>query len=412
LYCFYNLTYNKLKYFSRGWRTTLPVEDLTITADKPFVFSPPSNRLLRWLTDPGRHVPTHIRDILLVELFTSTGAVVAAMVNTSVVNVAALLMHAGRIFWYLMVADIALAGVRLLVIRRVMIARRTGGPSPTNLHLVASLAWSSVLGAIGLVAMGSNIPSLQVISMAATIAIAGGNCPRYYPAPRFALAMFSLGLLPCIAGSVLASDHALRVLAVMTPMYYVAAISMIKRLQKISIASLKVTHDSKFQARHDPLTGLLNRFGLTEALRDPLAGAVSPLTLFYLDLDGFKQVNDRFGHPAGDALLQQVGQRLAAGTRCGDVSARIGGDEFVVIAPGLPPEDAEAFAARLIRRIEAPYDLELAGTVRIGVSVGYACAPEDSETLAGLYQQADAALYGVKRSAKGNSQRFAVSEAA
>jgi diguanylate cyclase (GGDEF)-like protein len=377
-----------------------------MTTESNFVFSPASNGFFRWLTNPGRRVPAYIRDVLLVELFASTGAVVAAFVNTSIVNVAALLLHCGRIFWFLLLADLSIGALRLVVIRKVFIARKSGGPSPTDFHLVTSLAWASVLGTVGFCAMTSNIPSLQIISTAATIAIAGGNCPRYYPAPRFALTMFSLGLLPFIVGSCVASDHSLRVLAVMTPMYYMAAISMIARLQKISIASLQANHESKIQARHDPLTGLLNRFGLTEALRDQSAGAVPQLTLFYLDLDGFKQVNDVHGHLAGDALLQKVGERLSSGTRSGDVSARIGGDEFVIIALGLPPEEAGAFANRLIRRIEAPYDLPGIGEIRIGVSVGYACAPEDNTTLAGLYKQADAALYGVKGSSKGTTRRF------
>jgi predicted signal transduction protein with EAL and GGDEF domain len=72
------------------------------------------------------------------------------------------------------------------------------------------------------------------------------------------------------------------------------------------------------------------------------------------------------------------------------------------------PDDAEDFARRLIRRIEAPYRLEEAGEVRVGVSIGYACAPEDCVTLAGLYRQADAALYDVKLSMKGTTRRFRV----
>jgi len=376
--------------------------------DKAFTFSLPSFRVLRWLADPGRQVPEHIRGILLLELFSSTGAVIAAFVNTSIVNVAALILHCGHIFWFLLAADLSIGAMRLMVLRRVFVARKTGGASPTNIHLITSIAWASVLGAVGFFAMRSNIPSLQIISTAANIAIAGGNCPRYYPAPRFALLMFSLGLLPFIAGAMLAADHSLRVLGVMTPMYYVASIAMITRLQKISIGFLQASHDSKMQARHDPLTGLLNRFGLNEALREESLGDVPPMILFYLDLDGFKQVNDRHGHLAGDALLRQVATRLAAATRAGDVSARVGGDEFVVIAPGMPPSEAEGFAGRLIREIEAPYWLEETGEARIGVSIGYACAPEDSTTLAGLYRQADAALYGVKGSIKGTTRRYGV----
>jgi len=377
-----------------------------MTTEAIFTFSPASLPILRWLTHPGRHVPAYIRDVLLVELFTSTGAVVAAFINTCIVNVFALASHGGRIFWFLLFADLGMGTLRLVVIRQVVRARKNGGKSPTNFHLLTSIAWASVLGTIGFFAMRSNISSLQIISTAATIAIAGGNCPRYYSAPRFALLMFSLCLLPYVAGAGLARDPSLRVIVAMTPMYYVAAASMILRLQKISIASLQATHESRSRARLDPLTGLLNRLGLTEALQDQSAGELGSLTLFYLDLDGFKQINDTHGHLAGDTLLQKVAERLAAGMRAGDVSARVGGDEFVVIAPGLTPEDAQPFAARLIRRIEAPYTLEGVGEVRVGVSIGYACAPEDGDALPALYQKADAALYGVKGTSKGTTRRF------
>jgi diguanylate cyclase (GGDEF)-like protein len=372
-----------------------------------FTFSPSSIGFLRWLTDPGRHVPAYIRDVMLVELFTSTSAIAAGFLNTSMVNIAGILMHGGRVFWFLLAADLMMGGLRLLVIRRVLIARKTGARSPTNFHLITSLAWACVLGAVGYLAMSSNIASLQTMSTATTIAICGANLPRFYPAPRFALAMFSLELLPLIAGTLVASDHSLRVIAMMTPGYYFAAYAIITRLQKISIAFQKASHESKFQARHDPLTGLLNRFGLNEALADP-AGETPALILFYLDLDGFKQINDTHGHPAGDALLRQVAERLAGSMRAGDLAARVGGDEFVVVAPGMTPYDAEGFAQRLIRCIKAPYRLEEAGEVRVGVSIGYACAPDDCATLSGLYRQADAALYDVKLSMKGTTRRFTV----
>jgi len=378
-----------------------------MTTDEAFKVAQPSFAVLRWLTNPGRHVPAHIRDVLLGELFASTGAIIAAVVCTSVVNVAALALHGGRIFGYLLLADFTVGALRLLVIHRVFIARKTGRPTPTNFHLITSITWSAVLGAVGFFAMSSNIPALQIIATANTIAIAGGS-PRFYPAPRLALLMFSLVVLPFMAATLVASDHFLRVLGMMTPMYYFAAIAMIARLQKMAVAFLQASHDSKLQARLDPLTGLLNRHGLNEVLRDHSLAEVPRMILFYLDLDGFKQVNDRYGHLVGDKLLQLVAERLAAATRGADVSARVGGDEFVVIAPGMPPEDAEGFAGRLIRAIEAPYWLEEAGEARIGVSIGYACAPEDSTTLAGLYRQADAALYGVKASVKGTTRRFGV----
>jgi diguanylate cyclase (GGDEF)-like protein len=218
--------------------------------------------------------------------------------------------------------------------------------------------------------------------------------------------LFSLIYLPLLGGVVMARDHWLLALFVTTPLYYFASILVMQRLQQLSIDSLQARHDSQFQASHDSLTGLRNRFGLTQAMQDPAIAQAHRLTLFYFDLDGFKQINDTRGHPVGDQLLHLVGQRLAAAIRAADVAARIGGDEFVVMAPDLPPEAAAEFAGRLTRQIEAPYELADVGRLHIGVSVGYACAPDDSESLNELYRMADAALYAVKGSAKGTHQRF------
>jgi diguanylate cyclase (GGDEF)-like protein len=132
------------------------------------------------------------------------------------------------------------------------------------------------------------------------------------------------------------------------------------------------------------------------------------LTVFYMDLDGFKQVNDNHGHAAGDRLLRGVVKHLRTVIRDGDILGRVGGDEFVVIAPAMPPAAAEAFAARIVEQLTAHiYALGKGITTRIGVSVGYACAPEDSTSLLELTHMADQALYVVKQKGKGSWQRAA-----
>ncbi len=120
-------------------------------------------------------------------------------------------------------------------------------------------------------------------------------------------------------------------------------------------------------AYHDPLTGLANRalfVGSAEAAPD------GPLAVLYLDLDGFKPVNDRFGHAAGDALLVEVGRVLRAETRDDDLVARLGGDEFAVLLPGVTDRsEAEDLGRRLTARLSEPF-LILGHEVRIGASVG------------------------------------------
>ena len=155
-------------------------------------------------------------------------------------------------------------------------------------------------------------------------------------------------------------------------------------------------------AHSDPLTGVLNRRALYAALARALA-ACSPsslLAVFFLDLDGFKQVNDEFGHDTGDELLVAIAQRLHAKLRNDDMVARLGGDEFVVVAQGLH-NDAEAaeLGAVLLASFQAPFDLKHR-RCQVGVTVGYALAPLDAVDVDSMVKRADAAMYAGKQSGK------------
>ncbi|HUY01804.1 MAG TPA: EAL domain-containing protein [Rhodocyclaceae bacterium] len=154
-------------------------------------------------------------------------------------------------------------------------------------------------------------------------------------------------------------------------------------------------------ARHDALTGLPNRRQFEEHLGRALVGArrrSAPLAICMLDVDDLKPVNDRFGHPAGDALLRQVALRLRDALRRSDLVARLGGDEFALAIDDLGSVGAlpELFA-RVSEAMAAPFDLGVDdGTVRIGLSAGIAVFPEDGEEPDLLLRRADAALYAVK----------------
>ncbi len=158
--------------------------------------------------------------------------------------------------------------------------------------------------------------------------------------------------------------------------------------------------------QHDPLTGLLNRSGLQSWLGRAQAQArTEPSGLLVLvgDLDGFKQVNDKLGHSAGDALLQEVARRLQSAVRGRDAVARMGGDEFIVVlhAPlGLADRLAVETAHRLWSRVTDSYMLD-GEKVVIGLSLGGAGWPEDDRALDVVLNKADAALYAAKRGGKG-----------
>jgi diguanylate cyclase (GGDEF)-like protein len=153
-------------------------------------------------------------------------------------------------------------------------------------------------------------------------------------------------------------------------------------------------------AHTDALTGLPNRRGLHDALAVALAPGQAQgrlLAVYMLDLDGFKPVNDRFGHDAGDTLLIQVGQRLRSRLRGGDVVARLGGDEFVVMATSLADEaDAQALGQALLDAMAPPFQL-VGQTCRVGLTAGYALAPADGHDARTLLTRADEALYAGKQ---------------
>ena len=155
-------------------------------------------------------------------------------------------------------------------------------------------------------------------------------------------------------------------------------------------------------AQSDPLTGLLNRRGLADALDEalPRASEERLLALYVLDLDGFKPVNDNFGHDVGDALLRAVAQRLRATVRSGDAVARLGGDEFVVMADGLPHDgQARDLGAKLLDAFRTPFAIA-SHTCSVGATIGYALAPADASDVATLLKVADAAMYVGKQEGK------------
>lgn len=155
---------------------------------------------------------------------------------------------------------------------------------------------------------------------------------------------------------------------------------------------------------YDALTGLPGRALLLEEAEKSITQG-GPFAVLFLDLDGFKPVNDTYGHAAGDALLVQVAQRLRAATRPVDVVGRFGGDEFVLLCQGMTGQDAYTVADRILHDLSRPFDLD-GHTVRIGVSIGLAVPGPDTADAAALIRHADLALYRAKGGGRGRIERF------
>jgi diguanylate cyclase (GGDEF)-like protein len=369
-------------------------------------YSPPRSSVWKWLTNPGSGVPQHIRDVLLGELFTSPAAVVAGVLNGVLLNVVALILHGGLVFLLFLALDAGLGCVRVHVLRRTRAIAAAGGPTPTDFCLFTGVLWCALQGVVAFVAMRTDNGVLQILSATTVMGLTGPICVRNYAAPRLALLLVCLCDFPLVAGAAFDGRPWLLVLVLQTPLLLFSSISIITRFQSMAVDLLQAQHDSHHHARHDYLTGLLNRFGLMEILSRRAKTLPRQFVLFYLDLDGFKQVNDRLGHQAGDELLRAAAQRLRSSVRAGDIVARLGGDEFVVVAPGMSPGESGSFANGIIRRVsDQPYEVNAGEFCRIGVSVRFACAPDDGTVMEELHRKADAALYLVKAAGKGVQRR-------
>lgn len=176
----------------------------------------------------------------------------------------------------------------------------------------------------------------------------------------------------------------------------------------ILLSGLDVTERREAEERiewlayHDSLTGLPNRAALSDALEASLrqaADAGRGVALLYCDLDGFKQVNDSLGHEGGDLVLQAIAHRLRAACRAGELVARPGGDEFLILLRDLDPanagETARTAAARIASALSEPVGVS-GRTVALAVSVGAAVYPDDAQGAPEMLKQADAAMYVAK----------------
>ena len=223
----------------------------------------------------------------------------------------------------------------------------------------------------------------------------GSTRQRLHPA-RVVFLGISLVVLPTVTGihsfgSLISRVSLLLSIAMLTTFVLVRFVFVVREQERIKAA---LAH----QAEHDQLTGLANRAALHAALELELfrANGFGP-AVFYMDLNGFKQINDRYGHAAGDLILIEFGRRLSATIRPGDTAARLGGDEFVVLATAV---DDEAAALALAGRLRALTDrpVEWNGeALRFGVSVGVAAwGPLDRPNAHTLLATADEAMYAEK----------------
>ena len=175
----------------------------------------------------------------------------------------------------------------------------------------------------------------------------------------------------------------------------------------IDVHELTVTQEKlKRRVEYDTLTDVLSRRTMMDRIEAALMEAAEkPVALFFIDVDGFKSVNEQLGHREGDALLVAVGAAPQAAVRAEDAVGRFGGDEFLVLAPVRDVDGAQALAQHMLGAVRSVTGTRAAG---VSASIGYAMAPTDARNPMSLLQLADDAMYAAKRFGKNRVLHCAV----
>ena len=364
--------------------------------DDVLTYSLPRWRLTGWLADAGHDVPQDIRVALIGSLYAAIPIFLGGVVNTIAVSALIALRNPKPLFlfWLALETTICLTRLVLLIVSRR--AARNGRRTPTDIVLLLAVAWAGSLGFGALISLTSGDWIAASLACLSAAGMCGGTCFRNFATPRLTAVMIAVTLGPCCLGAALSGEPILYITFLQIPVYLVIMTAAAFRLNRMMIATMRAERENGFRALHDGLTGLSNRSGLAAAMESMQAVPRPRIGLLYLDLDGFKAVNDTRGHAAGDRLLQMVADRLRESIGPGDVAARIGGDEFVVLCEGRGRADLIGLGERLIARISEPYTCGSAAPAVVGVSVGVALDPDHGEDLPGLLQAADQALYRSK----------------
>lgn len=270
---------------------------------------------------------------------------------------------------------------------------------------ITYLLFALMLGLFEARALMLGIAPVELPTMVMVIGYGAGVASGVGLRPRVAVAAMTIGISPAAVVLVSRLDALHGATGVFTAALLVGGIGSVRRRHRATLADIERRTAFATLARRDDLTAIPNRLGLREWYAHRVRGGRSQmLAVHCLDLDGFKPVNDRHGHPVGDLLLVAVARRLEHAIRESDVAARLGGDEFAIVQLDVVEEEqAQQLADRLVAAIAQPFEID--GLIlRISTCVGFIVARDAGiETLLNL---ADEALYDAKRAGPGRATRL------
>jgi diguanylate cyclase (GGDEF)-like protein len=360
-----------------------------------------------WLLAGPVPQPDEIRNELIQQRTNKTKTlVVAVLASLLIASIAAALTGAAWAYAWLL-AEMALGSTRIYIMMKAIAKAKADRRVVPNITPVWAGLTSVILISAGCFqCVGSGILPLALMAGIGLANLVGGIASRNAGTPRYGILLICILTLPFALATMLSPVPFLFLIGLQTPIYTAGMIFLLLENHKILLELHHSERNNRQMAHHDLLTGLPNRALnlklFSELLDGPWPETGSPaskLTVFCLDLDGFKGVNDRLGHAAGDAVLVAVANRLCASVRDGDYVCRLGGDEFVILLPNITDDEAAVIARRIIARISQPFEFDLAA--RVGASIGLASAPRDGITADELLSAADRAMYEAKRRGKG-----------
>ncbi len=371
---------------------------------------------LRTVLWSSKRLPDTVFADLVDIIFTSLPPVTIIGAVLTSVGVLIATKNNDAVIWALTAVGVVVTAGRVLLIlayrRRASLERVQDAALWERRYVIGAYSFALVLGAFNLRALTADDPMVAMLVTSVTFGYGAGIVARLGVRPAACSTSLALAVVPTVVGYLIcvasAGDYYAMAMyvgqALLLIVFAVAGTEAMSHIYRTTLQQLLTGQDLAILAGQDGLTGLPNRTLLRARLNQGIVQirqSDTALAFHCLDLDHFKSVNDTLGHPAGDALLKLVAERLTGILRVADTVARIGGDEFVVMQVGISHEDeARLLAHRIVRALSAPYVVD-GHEVRIGASIGIALAPRDGVTFDRLTACGDTALYQAKHKGRG-----------